>query len=523
MAPADAPERLNLRRSRPFPESMAAIARSRSTGILGAFDKSIHRELLFVNGELRAARSNDEKEQLGTWLVIRGHITEDEKALTLLSQGAADAPPLGHLLVKRGCIDQKTLEHELEELAVTIIRRAAAAGRSFSEFVEGRTSDQPDTLPNLTTPQLLLVAAREFRDFDAIRRNLGPLEQVAWPIAGLDTLLTEFTLTPSEAFVISRLDGSRRLRDLCSSLPTTEEQVLSTLYALKAAGIVSIGTAAEEGPTPLPGLSSDRSGSGEQILVVDETKLTEAQRGERARVLQLASNCQRMNHYAALGLKLYAKIDQLEAAWKNRRQKFSADRSDEEHLRDLKPELQMILERAEEAYTVLSDISSKRRYDEVLRSIDQEDMVKDEEEIKDARISREARNQLVEANVKRAGELIRDGEPYLAIRLLEQACDMEPRPQALLMLARLLLRNPLWKNRALRTLRRALEADPRYVDAWLELAEFWRRRQNPERQRKALERAVAAQPDHPRAMQMYRQLMGQRELERLLRRAHSAR
>ena len=91
----------------------------------------------------------------------------------------------------------------------------------------------------------------------------------------------------------------------------------------------------------------------------------------------------------------------------------------------------------------------------------------------------------------------------------------------LVKLARLQLRNPLWKDRALKTLRKALEVDPKFVDAWLELSEFWRRRNNPERQRKALERALAADPDHSKAKQMYRQLVGQRDLERLIRRARS--
>ncbi len=72
-------------------------------------------------------------------------------------------------------------------------------------------------------------------------------------------------------------------------------------------------------------------------------------------------------------------------------------------------------------------------------------------------------------------------------------------------------------------MRRAIEVDPRFVDAWLELAEFWRRRNHAERQRKALERALAVNPDNERANQMYRQLAGKKELDRLLRRARESR
>ena len=84
-------------------------------------------------------------------------------------------------------------------------------------------------------------------------------------------------------------------------------------------------------------------------------------------------------------------------------------------------------------------------------------------------------------------------------------------------------RNPLWVNRALACLRRAIETDPRNCDAWLELADFWRRRNHSERQRKSLERVLAIDPEHEEANQLYKDLVGNRELQRLLRRARQMR
>jgi len=513
--------KLDLRRSRPLPEFMAVVARRRSTGILAAFSEGAQREILFVDGEVRAARSDVEQEKLGSWLVLRGLINEDEKALTLLGQGSGDTPPLGHLLVTRGCLDQETLEHELAELAITIIKRAAAAPRAFCEFVEGRTEGQPDTLPDLTTTELILLAAREYRNIDELRSALEALEQIAWPSVTLDTLLDELTLTPTEAFFLSRLDGTRRLEELVRVAPVPEEEALATLYALKTAGIITVGDAPAAGLAPLPSINTQRGGSGEHIGVVDEAMLTPEQLAERDRILSLAAEVSRMDHYSALGIQSSATTEEIEEAWEKISSQYSPDHSLQPHVRDLRPQLQAILDRASEAFEVLSNPVSRRRYNRILESLDAQREKELEEIKKQHRVSQEARNQLVEANFKRADELIHEGEPYLAIQLLEQACRLDPRPPELLKLAKLLLRNPLWKDRALKTLRKALEEDPEFVDAWLELAEFWRRRNNPERQRKALERALAADPEHPKASQMYRQLVGQRELERLLRRARS--
>lgn len=514
-------DRLELRRSRPLPEAMARISRSRSTGILSAVVGQTVRELLFVDGELRAARSNAEEEKLGTWLVLRERISENARALTLLSQGGADAPPLGHLLVTRGCLDEGAVEEELEELAVTIVRRAAAG--SFCEFVEGRVGGQPDTLPNTTTTQMILTAARAFTDNDAMRASLEPLSQVAWPSTTLDTLLTELDLTPSEAFLLSRVGETRRLTDLVNVSALGEDKAVATLYALKAAGVIAIGDSQDITPAPLPDVSQRHQGSGERIAVVDEAQLSAEYQGERERIRALADSAPRIDHYRALGLRRTARLEEVESAWASAQQAFAPARSAETHLRDLKPELTTILGRAQEAHEVLVNPVSRRRYDDILESLDDQKKAQHEQAKKRHVERQQVRTVIVEANLKRADELVHDGELYLAIQLLEQACRMDPRPQELLKLARLLLRNPLWSQRALESLRKALEVDPGHVEAWLELAEFWRRRNSPERQRKALERALAAEPENSRAVQMYEQLMGRRELDRLLRRARSRR
>jgi tetratricopeptide (TPR) repeat protein len=172
---------------------------------------------------------------------------------------------------------------------------------------------------------------------------------------------------------------------------------------------------------------------------------------------------------------------------------------------------------------VLSDWRSRERYDKILHEVQKERELLAQEDTGRVAADAGARSAVVEANVKRADELVREGEFYLAIQLLEHACKLDPRPAELVKLAQLLLRNPLWTNRALAAMRRAIEVNPEYVEAWLELALFWRRRRNQERERKALEKALAAEPDNPRAKQMYKELAGKRELERLLRRVQQQR
>ena len=108
-----------------------------------------------------------------------------------------------------------------------------------------------------------------------------------------------------------------------------------------------------------------------------------------------------------------------------------------------------------------------------------------------------------------------------ALTLYQQACDLDPRSEYLVAHARLMLKNPQWVDRALQRLQQVVEADPSCTEAWVEVAEVWRRRGHTERQRKALERALSAAPDHLRASRMYAAMVGSDELERLRQRIRS--
>lgn len=507
-----------LHASQPLPTYLALLAASQASGVLAATSDGSRREIVLVNGEIRATRSALEEEKLGMWLVQRGHISEDDRALTLLSQGASDAPPLGHLLVTRGKVSQQVLEAELQELALTILRRACAAPEAACEFHAGRDADQLDTLPNLTTPQIVLEAARAFTNLEAARTAVGSFEQNVWLAQGVDSLLQELALTPTEFFVLSRLDRQRTLSSLVKLAGLPEDQALATLYVLIVCGILRLGAA----PHPAPvGPRWERAATEPSPPVVDETRLTSDQREERSTIRKLAAEATRVDHYRALGIRPGANTDRIEEAWRAIEARCGPERAAESHLRDLRTEIDAIRERAREAYQVLRSFRTRERYDTILESV-----TRDRQSLDTGRVRTETdpgvRSEIVEANIKRSDELVKDGELYPAIQLLEQACALEPRPPELLKLSRLLLRNPLWTNRALSCIRRAIEVDPKYVDAWLELAEFWRRRHHNERQRKALERALAVDPDSDRANQMYKQLVGRRELDRLLKRARQA-
>jgi curved DNA-binding protein CbpA len=510
--------------NRPLPSVMADLAKAGVTGVLSAAVNDDTREIMYTRGEIRAARSYVEDEKLGTWLVSREKLTEDDRALMLLAQGGGAAKPFGQILVNKGYLTLEELDAELEQLALEIIRRAAKAPGTSCEFIEGGGEGQLDTLPNVVTAEVVQLAAREFQDVDAIRKVIGDLEQTVKISGSLNDMLGDVQLTPTEGFLLSRLDAAGDVASLIrlSSLP--EEQTYTTLYTLLLSGTVIIGDGEES--EPIVPTAEEETPPERQVEEEAEEPtggdfdFTERQLEERRYILKLSEDVTKVDHYQALGLKREANPGEVKEAWEKIQTRFSAE-NPVSHLRDMTAHLERIVERGRAAYEVLSAFKARARYDEIMKSLAKDS--KKIEEPEKAAADAKARKALVEANLKRANELIKEDELYLAIQLLEQACALEPRPQELIKLSRLLQRNPLWVNRALACLRRAIEANPRDVEAWLELADFWRRRNHAERQRKSLERVLAIDPDHDQANQMYKDLVGSRELQRLLKRARSMR
>ena len=495
---------------------MARLAASRATGTLVIATDDARREIFFVNGEIRAARSDLEDEMIGKWLVARDRISEDERALTLLAQGADEVGTLGNILVARGCITLAELEKELQELTLEIIRRAAAEDAPRFGFMSGQGDPQPDTLPNLTTSQIILIAARECTDRVAMWDLLGSFDRKVRLKLSLESVLGQLELTPSEGFILSRLDAARDLSSLKKLSTMPEQEVISSLYALVVAGVIDMeGGAGPDDPTVVTPTDAEGATGIQVESAIDDSVFDERHRDERRRIIQLAEKVTRIDHYRALGLKPGAGSDQIEKAFAVIRKRYSPKRIEEPHLVDQRANLTAIVDRARDAYDLLSDAKARRRYDKVLETVAESQLAAASDR---PRTDPKARADMVRANVARADQLIATGETYLAIQLLEQACALDPQPPQLLKLARLQMKNPLWIGRALERLRAAVEVDPTFVDGWLEIANFWKIRGHTERQRKALERAVGADPWNETASEMYKKLAGGRELERLLKR-----
>lgn len=390
----------------------------------------------------------------------------------------------GKMLVEEGLLDVETLAEELERLAVRIVSALLAAEGTYSLRTELRLPVDAATM-DMTTASLIMAAYRVVPEEQLPLDGLAP-NQYVW--AADDVLLRyqSINLAPAEAYLVSRIDGTStvvQIGRLAGMPKTTMDRVL---LGLQAAGVVELRDSRAGRPSEPIEVQVPAAALGDES---EAQRFTPEQQREYERVIRLVDECRRQDHYRRLGVDRRATYEEIHRRYADLTRLFHPDRAREPHLRLLRRDLKEIALALKEAHETLSNSSRRTEYDR--RLAEHHPVVTPH--VDDSK-REQARRELAVANVRRADELVRAGDVGMAVELLDQAVRFDPQPRTLLTLARLEFRNPMWVQRGLDHLRRAVTVDPTYVDAWIELANFWERRRQPSKQRHCLERALENDP-----------------------------
>jgi curved DNA-binding protein CbpA len=439
------------------------------------------RHLWYDAGQVRAVVSELEDEKLGAWLVSRGVLEANQMAVTLLRQ--PDGVRFGAFLVQERLITPEVLNRELEALSVGILSHMLMAPAEW-EFCDGEKLPVDAVSLGMTTGSLLAAAVRAVPDERQLR-NLTDGQGFVWTTQDALLLYQQLHLTPQEGYLLSRIDGTSTVTKLMQIAPMPAQDFTRALAALSAVGLVEmqpksatkplVPTRIEAPPEPKP--------DSEEAL-----QYTAQEQREYSDVIRLAAEIRHKDFYRRLGLAPGATQDQVHARYLDFVKLYHPDRAREPHLLSLRTELAEIYSTIQEAYDTLGNPERRARYEQTVSSSERVDAFKDEER------RRGARSALVDANLKRASELMRAGDVGMAVQLLDQAARLSPTGETLLMLARAEFKNPMWSQRALDHLKHAVALAPDFTEAWVELANFWGARNKLDRQRQCLEKILEYDP-----------------------------
>jgi curved DNA-binding protein CbpA len=376
---------------------------------------------------------------------------------------------LGEALLELGIVDRELLEDFLGLHVIAILTRLFSwrdGSHAFEEEDPAAAIERDFTLKQ-TTAELILEAARAVSDREIILFALGNLDRVLLASSDPRLRFQRVALGPTDAFVLSRVDGTTTASEVVQITPLAPEAVEQSLLALVCTGMVEF---ASQKPPDDP--------ASPQFL--------------RPEILKMFGLLSSSTPYELLGVAPDSTDAEIKAAYFRLAKRFHPDAHHQAALADLEEKLERIFIRLREAYEQISTPQGRTAYQASLKATTREP----------GRPSPSPPAVSVEEMFERAKERFGEGKYWESIALFEEvvrAAEIGLRTQARFLLAKALLKYPEKERDAERELLEVVRADPSSVESLLLLGELYKRRQHSARAEATFRKVLELKPNDPRA------------------------
>ncbi len=450
--------------------------------------------LRFISGHLVSGSSGPVAGRLGEILLRSGVLprTELDRAL---EQAAREGRRLGPVLAERGLATQAQIEEAL---------RLQVRGVLFSAFFwrqgafcfepdDGSTSALEEVSLRLCTAQLILEVVNSIEQPSAVRQALGDLDRPVAAVEDPRVRLEGMTLSPADAFVLSRADGELTAREILEITPLSSEDVERSLLSLLSIGVVAWGSRKR----------SRLVGHPDQTVALSRDAVRQAiEAGAEQtanRMTEIDTTFAALNgktHQDVLGIDASATAEEVRAAYQRLTKRFHPDvvggLPSEQAAR-----VRAVFMRISEAYNALrtsAPLARAPRAAAVVSETATPPLAAPAAEPVPAKSPEECLREAEEALAERPWESL-----ALAERLLDETSG-PLRRQARLLRARAQLRNPVSWRAGEVELREILLEFPTFVDALLVLGTFYKDRGLAARAHSTFSKVLELDPGHRRAL-----------------------
>ena len=212
---------------------------ARLSGHLHVTHGDERRGLTIREGQIVHGRSDRPGEHLSDVLVRHAFLSQADVDRAV-EAALAERRPLGAVLADLGLIDRARLEEAVGCHVREILFGALdePGGSSSFEELESLPEDTGDPASHLSTGQVLLEAARRLHDPAIVHEALGDQERKLVPATDPRLRAHPVALTPTDGFVLSRVDGTLSARELIGLIPLPAEDTERSLLGLLCTGAI---------------------------------------------------------------------------------------------------------------------------------------------------------------------------------------------------------------------------------------------------------------------------------------------
>ena len=484
------------------PEIIHSITDSRETGILSLSRDKMSKRIYFGEGTMIFANSSHRGDRLGEFLVRNKKMTNSH--LALASQKVKDTGQrLGEAFVDMGLMTESEVEVRVAEQVLAIIYSVfpwTSGEYRFSEHTSPIAEDLALTLPTIP---VILEGVRHMNDPEVIRRALGNPKSVVSYAKNFSVVSPDFTLTPEESFVLSRVDGQSTIAAILSISPLAEEETFRCLYALVSGGFLELGgksrklTPSAKRKNPFH-QTATKSKPAKKKPEPGELKLSPEEEWIRDDILTKRSAVASGTYYDCLEVKRGSEKEEIRKAYLTMVKRYHPDRLRSMRLSYLRGDLEEILSKLNEAYKILTNALERRRFDNSLRTeaVRGEDLSpRDFLHKKPEKPSPSSVEHIAARYYREAKRHFRDMHYHETIELMEEAVRFDPSKASYhKLLALALAKNPKWRRRSEEHFQAALEIDAFDVECLVGLGELYEEAGMTSRARTMFARALELDP-----------------------------
>jgi hypothetical protein len=471
------------------------------------------RSLAFVRGHIVHGTTDVEGEYLGQVLVRYGLISQPEleKATAIV---LSERRRLGVVLHELGIMDRSRLEEAVSLHVREILFNVAGRGDgsySFEEMSEEGTS--PGLTAQIAPGQMILETARRLQSPDVLGQVLGDIDRTLVISSNARLSTQTLTLSPADAFVLSRVDGVLTAREAFQIIPLPQEDTERSLFSLLCTGLVeflpktatSRARASVEGertPAPTPRPPAPAAAAAPPSPRREASPGTDARRRQ---ITEAYSAIDTRDYFEFLGIPRDADDRQVKDAYVRMAKPFHPDSPLESGLAELRGQREAVFLHLGRVYETLRNAANRARYERLLSARSPRPAVPPPPAPAAERAPEVDAGRLAESAQEAArngARLVKEGKYWDAIQLVEPALvhlSGPPLAKARVTLARAYMNNPNWLRRAEDALQKVLQQAPEYAEAYVVLGQVYRASSQRARAAAMYRRALELQPGNAEA------------------------
>ncbi len=314
------------------------------TGILEIRQGPVNKTLYFRKGDLVAAFSNQPEDRLGSLLLLRGQITQEQDTF-VMEQARKTGRLYSDILVKKGLIRERDLLSYRKLQVQVIVKGLFAPKDAQFEFQEKSFSLQ-DMLPlSVSVANMIFDELKKNADIALLEEYL--LDRVVDFSPTPLNLFQHINLGDEDKAILSLVDGKTTIEDITKLSPSGAANTLRALFAFLETRILEIRA----------GRSAPQGIAFEEVI----EKIQDSPDALIEKIESLHKAYSSMSYYDVLGIREHATAEQIKKAYFRLAKEFHPDL----HFnlpRDMKKKLLEVFIYMTNAYLTLRDSAKRQSY-----------------------------------------------------------------------------------------------------------------------------------------------------------------